>query len=120
MELQTPRDSELAQCPVDTALSVIGGRWKGTILWRLESGPMRTGALRRSIPGISEQMLIRHLKELVADGVVARDAEPVVPPKVTYRLTEYGETLAPIVWQLCEWGRQHATREPDGVDSRAI
>ena len=110
MPTPEPTEVELAECPVDTALSVFAGRWKGTILWRLEAGPMRTGELRRSIPGVSEQMLIRHLKELVADGLVARDAEPVVPPKVTYRITDYGRTLAPVLWQLCDWGRRHAER----------
>ena len=53
------------ECPIDTALTVIDGRWKGTILWRLQDGPMRTAELRRSIPDITERMLIRHLHDLV-------------------------------------------------------
>ena len=59
----------VSDCPIDAALSVIDGRWKGTILWRLTDGPMRTAELRRSIPGITERMLIRHLHDLVADGI---------------------------------------------------
>ena len=58
--------------PHRAMLSVIDGRWKGTILWRLSEGPMRTGELRRSIPGITERMLIRHLQELVQDGILVR------------------------------------------------
>ena len=54
---------ELSACPIDAMLSVIDGRWKGTILWRLSDGPMRTGELHRSIPGITQRMLIRHLQE---------------------------------------------------------
>lgn len=106
----TETSGEREECPVDATLSVVGGRWKGTILWRLESGPMRTSELRRSIPGISERMLIRHLQELVADGVLDRTDAGTVPPRVTYALSEYGRTLAPVVWAMCEWGRTHLAR----------
>ena len=63
---------EISPCPIDAMLSVIEGRWKGTILWRLLDGPMRTGQLRRSISGTTERMLIRHLQQLVRDGVLLR------------------------------------------------
>src|SRR5690242_16772736 len=98
---------ESAQCPVDAAVSVIAGRWKGTILWRLVDGPMRTGELRRSIPGITERMLIRHLQELVADGIIDRHDAREVPPRVTYSISAYGRTLVPVVAQLCRWGEAH-------------
>jgi DNA-binding HxlR family transcriptional regulator len=101
---------ESAQCPVDAAVSVIAGRWKGTILWRLVDGPMRTGELRRSIPGITERMLIRHLQELVADGIIDRHDAQEVPPRVTYSISQYGRTLVPLVAQLCSWGEMHLTR----------
>ncbi|MBK0332550.1 helix-turn-helix transcriptional regulator [Brachybacterium sp. MASK1Z-5] len=104
------RPSLAGDCPVDAALEVIRGRWKGTILWRLEDGPMRTSELRRSIPGITERMLIRHLHELVADRILEREDAGTIPPHVTYRLSEYGRTLAPIVWGLCRWGRLHQER----------
>ena len=64
------------ECPIDTALTVIDGRWKGTILWRLLAGPMRTAELRRSIPDITERMLIRHLHELVDAGILDRHEDP--------------------------------------------
>jgi len=102
--------TESAQCPVDAAVSVIAGRWKGTILWRLCDGPMRTGELRRSIPGITERMLIRHLQELVADGIINRHDAQEVPPRVTYSISEYGQTLVPLVGQLCNWGEAHMAR----------
>jgi len=53
-------------------MRVMDGRWKGTILWRLQDGPKRTSELKRSIPGVTERMLIRHLQELVADGIVKK------------------------------------------------
>lgn len=97
-------------CPVDAALSVISGRWKGTILWRLIDGPMRTGELRRSIPEITERMLIRHLKELVADGIIERHDAQAVPPQVHYSISPYGWTLQPILRSLCSWGEAHMAR----------
>jgi DNA-binding HxlR family transcriptional regulator len=66
---------EISPCPIDAMLSVIDGRWKGTILWRLSEGPMRTSELLRSIPAITERMLIRHLKDLVIDGILVRHRE---------------------------------------------
>ena len=98
------------ECPIDTALSVIDGRWKGTILWRLQDGPMRTAELRRSIPDITERMLIRHLHEMVEDGILLRHDKKTVPPHVTYSIAPYGMTLAPVLEKICEWGRKHQAR----------
>ena len=101
---------ETSPCPIDALLSVIDGRWKGTILWRLLEGPRRTSELRRCIPGITERMLIRHLQELVADGIVARDDKRTIPPCVYYSISAYGRTLAPVVEVMCKWGRAHLKR----------
>ncbi len=80
---------EVGECPVDAMMRVMDGRWKGTILWRLLDGPRRTSELKRSIPGITERMLIRHLQELVADGIVERDDKTTIPPCVYYSLSAY-------------------------------
>lgn len=101
---------ETGECPIDAALSVIDGRWKGTILWRLSDGPMRTAELRRSIPEITERMLIRHLHELVSAGVIDRHDAGTVPPCVHYSISEYGRTLGPVLGVLCDWGRKHMAR----------
>ena len=101
---------EFSACPIDAMLSVIDGRWKGTILWRLSAGPMRTGELRRSIPGITERMLIRHLQELVRDGILLRHQESTIPPRVSYSISEYGLTLVPVLEVICDWGRNHLQR----------
>jgi len=98
------------ECPIDTALTVIDGRWKGTILWRLQDGPMRTSELRRSIPDMTERMLIRHLRELVDAGILDRHDAKTVPPCVHYSISEYGMTLAPVLQGLCDWGRKHMAR----------
>ena len=101
---------EVSPCPIDAMLSVIDGRWKGTILWRLCDGPMRTSELRRSIPEMTERMLIRHLQELVRDGILERHEERQVPPCVRYSITEYGMTLVPVLETICAWGRGHLAR----------
>jgi DNA-binding HxlR family transcriptional regulator len=101
---------EISPCPIDAMLSVVDGRWKGTILWRLFDGPMRTSELRRSIPGITERMLIRHLQELVSDGILLRYEDKNVPPSVRYSISEYGLTLVPALEAICDWGRKHLAR----------
>jgi DNA-binding HxlR family transcriptional regulator len=98
---------EISSCPIDAMLSVVDGRWKGTILWRLSERPMRTSELRRSIPGITERMLIRHLHELVQDGILVRRQKTTVPPCVHYSISTYGETLLPVLEVICAWGRRH-------------
>src|SRR3954464_13425976 len=101
----------ITECPIDTALSVIDGRWKGTILWRLLDGPMRTSELRKSIPEITERMLLRHLRELTESGILDRQQEQGLPLRVRYSLTPYGMTLVPVLDVLCTWGREHLKRE---------
>ncbi len=105
---------EISECPIDAMLSVIDGRWKGTILWRLSDGPMRTSELRRSIPGITERMLIRHLHELVRDGILVRRQENAVPPRVSYSISDYGKTLTPVLESICVWGRKHIRLKHSG------
>lgn len=101
---------EESDCPIDAMLSVVDGRWKGTILWRLSEGPMRTSELKRSIPGITQRMLIRHLQDLVRDGILVRRQERGMPPVVHYSISEYGLTLVPVLDVICGWGRQHLKR----------
>lgn len=98
---------EISPCPIDAMLSVIDGRWKGTILWRLSDGPMRTSELLRTIPEITERMLIRHLKDLVSDGILIRRREKGTPPRVVYSISEYGKTMLPVLEHICAWGRKH-------------
>jgi len=101
---------EMSPCPIDAMLSVIDGRWKGTILWRLVDGPMRTSELHRSIPGITERVLIRHLQELMGDGIVLRREEGSSPGIVRYSISKYGKTMLPVMERICEWGYKHIAR----------
>jgi DNA-binding HxlR family transcriptional regulator len=101
------KKKEISECPIDAMLSVIDGRWKGTILWRLSENPMRTSELLRSIPGITERMLIRHLKDLVSDGILIREREKGTHPRVVYSISDYGMTMLPVLEHICSWGRKH-------------
>jgi DNA-binding HxlR family transcriptional regulator len=94
----------LNECPVTFTLEKMGGRWKPLILYQLQQGVLRYGQLKKSIPGITEKMLVQHLRELEADGLILRDVKPVVPPHVEYSLTQSGETLTPILNAMAEWG----------------
>jgi len=98
------------QCHVETAIAVVGGKWKPWILWHLYDGVRRYGELRRLTPGITSKMLTQHLRELERDGVVERKAYEQKLPKVEYSFTEYGETLRPVLKELCVWGGKHAER----------
>lgn len=92
------------QCPVETTLDVIGGRWKPLLLYRLKEGTRRFNELGRLLPSITQRMLTQHLRELEADGLVARKVYPVIPPRVEYSLTPVGESLVPILEAMCAWG----------------
>ncbi len=92
-------------CPVEAALDVIGGKWKGVILYHLGNGSLRFGALQRSLNGITARMLTRQLRELEADGLVVRTVHAVVPPRVDYALSADGESLKPVIDALYAWGR---------------
>lgn len=95
------------KCPVHASVDVIGGKWKPCILYRLQNGTFRFGELKKQMPWISEKMLIRQLKELQSDGIVLRRDYGEVPPRVDYQLTEYGQTVVPLMRVLADWGKTH-------------
>lgn len=94
-------------CPVEACLEVVGGKWKGVILFHLSSGTKRFNELTRLMPSITQRMLTRQLRELENDLVVSRKVYPEVPPKVEYTLTEFGVTLTPVLSVLQQWGTQY-------------
>ena len=98
----------LNKCPVTYTLERIGGRWKALILYHLSSKALRYGELKRSLPTITEKMLIQQLKELEADKLLLRDVKPVVPPHVTYSLTDAGMALKPVLQAMATWGLMYS------------
>jgi DNA-binding HxlR family transcriptional regulator len=105
------------QCPVQAAVTVMGGKWKPGILFRLKDSTYRFGVLKRQMPWISEKVLIRQLKELVESGVVRRIDHGGVPPAVEYALSPYGETLLPLLLSMADWGEKHLQHDHE---ARAI
>ena len=98
-------------CSVEAALAVIGGKWKGTILYRLHSdGVLRFNEIRRILPAVSQRTLTAQLRALEADGIIERTVYAQVPPRVEYRLSAYGQTLAPVLSALKAWGDTHRRR----------
>ncbi|SFT47078.1 transcriptional regulator, HxlR family [Pseudovibrio denitrificans] len=98
-------------CPVEAALELIGGKWKGVILFHLMEGTQRFGELKKQVGTVTQRMLTKQLRELETDGLVSRKVFAVVPPHVEYSLTPKGETLRPIIMALRDWGAEHAVKE---------
>lgn len=92
---------------VEEVLRLLEGRWKLLILFHLFDGKaQRYSDLEKLIPGISQKMLAQQLRQLEADGIVVRKLYPQVPPKVEYRLTEWGQALCPALDALLKWSEQ--------------
>ncbi|MGL5636398.1 MAG: winged helix-turn-helix transcriptional regulator [Bacteroidales bacterium] len=91
-------------CSLELAMELIGGKWKTLMLYHLKDGAMRSGDLQRSLPGIANKMFTQTARELERTGLVQRIVHPVVPPKVEYKLTDKGESVIPVLFQLGKWG----------------
>ncbi|ANH69187.1 helix-turn-helix domain-containing protein [Mitsuaria sp. 7] len=100
-------------CGLDATLRIISGKWKPLVLFFLRDGPRRYGELKRLVEGVSDKVLIQHLKELEADQVLARTDYKEVPPRVDYALTPLGRSLAEAIVPLCTWGTQHMAEVAD-------
>ena len=98
-------------CPLELVLGMIGGKWKGVILYYLLQGTQRFSQLQRAMPNVTQRMLTKQLRELEADGIVHREVYPVVPPKVEYSLTPLGQSMRPMVDALREWGEAYQRQQ---------
>ena len=96
-----------SECPVQTAVYTIGGKWKILIIYNILEGTKRFGQLKRLIPVITQKMLTQQLRELEADGIIDRKVYPEVPPKVEYSITNRGKKLESVFTLLCEWGQDY-------------
>lgn len=104
-----------ASCPMDFILRMLMGPWTTYILYNLRThGPQRFGELKRRVTSISAKMLTERLRTLEAAGLVKRDYEPTIPPKVTYSLTRRGDELDEVLGKLAEiavrWEAEDAAR----------
>lgn len=95
-----------ASCEVNSALSVISGRWKVQILLSIYNGNDRFYLLKKDLANISEQVLSRQLKDLVKNGLITKMTIPdTIPIGIEYSLSDKTLTLLPILDQLCAWGK---------------
>jgi DNA-binding HxlR family transcriptional regulator len=99
-----------SNCPVKLTASIIGGKWKPSLLFYLEGHTRRFCELQRLIPGLTKKMLTQHLRELERDGIIRRKVYAEVPPRVEYSLTRHGESLKPILKLMSAWGARHRAR----------
>ena len=98
-----------AGCPSRTVLDHVSSKWGVLILVALSKGPQRWSELRRRAEGISEKMLAQTLRTLEGDGFLRRHAQPVIPPRVEYSLTDRGHALVAVLLPLVTWIAEHAS-----------
>jgi DNA-binding HxlR family transcriptional regulator len=107
MELTTPEPIHVECKRFSRVLSLIGDKWTVMIVLTLTEQPRRFNDMKRTIGGISQQMLARTLRALERDGMVARTVHPTVPPQVEYALTALGRSLADPIRKLGYWAGAH-------------
>jgi len=93
--------AELPACPVATAVSLIGGKWKLLILRNLKARPWR------DLDGISQKVLTDSLRQMINDGLVYRHDYQELPPRVEYGLTDLGRAMLPIIYALENFGNYY-------------
>lgn len=93
-------------CPVDLTLQIVGGRWKGIVIWNLREKTLRFNELKRNLVTINDKMLSQVLKELEGQGIINRKVQEIQPPKVEYNLTDEGKKLLPIMQAMNNYGVQ--------------
>ena len=101
----TAKPSATHGCPLLECLSVIGGAWGPSIIWKLSQGPMRFSELKSAITQVSPKVLTTRLKELEANGVVDRRVLDTSPPSVEYSLNDFGFRLIPAIEAIAEVGK---------------
>jgi DNA-binding HxlR family transcriptional regulator len=102
-------------CPSQNILALIGGKWSMLVLCSLRAGPQRTGELKRRLKGVSAKMLTQTLRELERHGIVEREDFGELPPRVEYRLSPLGRSLAALVVEIENWVTTHYSRMTGSV-----
>ena len=92
-------------CPLEIAVNTISGKWKIPILWQMNEGKKRPSEFLRGIENVDRRVLNQQLKEMEADGLIVRKSFNELPPRVEYTLTELGNKLVKVLWELNEWGK---------------
>lgn len=107
----------LATCPSRTSLAKIANKWTAMIVIALSDGPLRFGAIREQVGGISGKVLSETLRDLERDGVLTRTAYDEMPLRVEYELTPLGQTLREPLTALGLWAEHHIAQVLDARDA---
>jgi len=99
--------SNQAHCPAIETIALLGGRWKVLILLVLSKNTRRFGEINVRVPSISRKVLTEQLRELETDGLISRKEYKEFPPRVEYALTEYGESLCPLLAYIAAWNKEN-------------
>ncbi|GHE45868.1 winged helix-turn-helix transcriptional regulator [Sphingobacterium griseoflavum] len=94
-------------CPSDAFLKIIKGKCKSTIIVMIKKGRNRFSEMKKTLPTISERMIAKQLNELESDDIITRKVIEAMPLRVEYYLTDYGESIYPIVHDMRKWGYKH-------------
>ena len=97
-------------CPVTHCMNLIGGKWKILIIYAVSRNCNRFSKLKKAMPVISKQMLVTQLRELEEDSIIERTIFAEIPPRVEYKMTEYGLSLMPVISILQDWGLKDLKR----------
>ena len=97
----------LEPCPIERGMRILGGKWKGSILWHLKDSPVRFNDLARQLGGASKKMVVQRLREMEEAGLVRREVVSDRPIAVTYEITEFGKTALSFLEELKNWVEKH-------------
>lgn len=101
------------QCPCRDILDLVASRWSALLIGALEPGPLRFGALRRRVDGISQKVLSQTLRNLERSGILTRSVYPTSPPAVEYALTPLGHSVAEPLGAIRGWSIRHLEEVQD-------
>ncbi len=96
----------LEPCPIERGMRMIGGKWKGSILWHLKDGPVRFNDLARQLGGASKKMVNQRLKEMEEIGLLERRVLSTRPIAVAYEITDFGRSALDVLDQLRAWSEE--------------
>ena len=97
----------LRPCPIERGMRVLGGKWKGSILWHVKDGPVRFNDLARQLGGASKKMVAQRLDEMERVGLVRREVISTKPVAVAYEITDFGRTAIGFLEALKDWSEEH-------------
>ncbi|WP_433247664.1 winged helix-turn-helix transcriptional regulator [Streptosporangium sp. CA-135522] len=100
-------DAYLRDCASRTVLEAIANKWTCLLVDALRDGPVRFGALRRRLDGITQKSLTHTLRAMERDGMVLRRVYPTIPPRVEYELTELGQSVVALMEGIKHWSEEH-------------